>query len=298
MPGRVLGDGKDWFDVILSASTRRVRRRCGAAWLPLADREDPRLARLYGCGHFGCVFPVELTATVLKITRDAEEAAYAAATLQGWLRHDGVVRYVRGFEVEAAQEIVGERVFLLWREEVATSAIKDRIHGIPLDLRDAVDDPRALRAMAAIRGWATAAREAAFELIQGGEPHRAKSAWEASKRARATRTSALDVASTAIDVLVRDRVDQVLDPFGIDTKIKRGLAMARAAARELARRPHYQWVSSAFLSFLRRGFLMADFARDNVGFVHRDGAWRLVVTDPGYGVFFDPTLGNVDLPYF
>lgn len=99
-----------WAQNALRRFWSRLEAKVGADRLPA----EPD-AKVYGCGHYGCVWPTA-SGQVLKITSDATEASLVAAYLAMDDRPQGIVRYHSIYRLDGLTHYQ-RPVFLIWRDE-------------------------------------------------------------------------------------------------------------------------------------------------------------------------------------
>ncbi len=297
--GEPIRSGSAWFDRLIATYRRQVRRTLGDEWLPRTDPRSSDLPLLYGCGGYGCVFPTVRADTVLKVTRDVEEATYVACALTGGLATEGVVRYVRGFELPEydAGDGYDERCFFLWREEVYPVGSRGLVEFSAVEAERVLVSADTLQLLLALRSWGGFARETAYDLICGGDLPRAVNAWKASARESPTLTWSMRVTrDTQEDGEIWSRIESALRGLPYDARVARALGSFRVVAQEMALRPSLRPLAQSLLHALTKGVLLADTKPANVGLVKREGRWGIVLADPGYGLFFVSELAAMSLP--
>lgn len=111
----------------IDSSHHLLERRFGRRLMP--DRSE------YGCGFYGCVFPIPSSDLVLKVTTDGTEAIFAA-NISNREPKSGLVKYKNAVELPSVKS---KSVFALWREEAEHIGDLDAIMEIvdPIDNRDA-----------------------------------------------------------------------------------------------------------------------------------------------------------------
>lgn len=245
-------------------------------WRGLADVAGPERMpasgptgtfQFLGCGVHGCVVATADPAIVLKITDDADEAGFAAASMAAPGAPPGVVRYA------AAARIPSPRPrFALWREAAHRALLREDVADALGTARLAADVVRS-----ALRRAAASAVAEAVEAARAGD----------------------------VDGAVTEKADDPTRAAIYAASRLRRPAERAAAGMWLFRRyaeaveDDLPEVSRALLWWMRRGLLLCDVHSGNVGLVTRGGREVAVIIDPGHALLLDPSYDGVtvrDLP--
>lgn len=230
-----------------------ARQPIPAKWMPLFKNLRNSGAHLmsgdleeYGCGNYGCVYPTNDPAVVLKVTADSTEAQFAAELARD-LPLAVVVHYYMVMQPEDAKDPRGSDVFFLWRESAnhvgTIVAYLDETRGTG-------DEASAL--INTQHKAAQAAYEAVYRYthhpINGGGKRRLR------------KTSVQDIAKA----------------------ISAWLATCEAMARQ-TRVPELRELGDGMVeAYGQQRILFGDVHAGNLGMVDRAGREHWVITDPGH----------------
>lgn len=269
-----LGD-TPWVDRTWKAVWARAAARVDESWLP--DVRDGKKFRVHehGKGSWGVVSPTNELGVVVKLTTDPSEALFVSWILSIDPPEEGLIGYRQIYEL-GGYTFRNRKIYALWRDEAWH--VGDPI----VNLRPAANLPMVNEEdvrntyMQGIRGLVLI-----DEVRRLCMPFR-----ETLQRQR----RALD------DVAYRELLERLWSAYvngGSRNMRAHELAMRlhqiRIKMEETATSRFCAGVGKAMLHCLRKGVVLADVHKYNIGIDHpAAGSW--VITDPGHAVVVNPAV--------
>ena len=250
---------RQWAAKIIRDNWRGLAEVAGQERMPASGPMGPM--PFLGCGIHGCVVATSDPATVLKITDDADEAGFAAASMSAPGAPPGVVRYA------AVARIPSPRPrFALWREAADRAILREDVADALGTARLAADVARSALRRAPASAVAEAVESARFGNVDG----------DVVEMADEPTRSAVYAASRLRRPAERGAA---------------GLWLFRRYAGAVEE--DLPEVSRALVCWMSRGILLCDVHSGNVGLVTRGGREVAVIIDPGHALLLDPSYAGV-----
>ncbi len=277
-----------WVDRAANAVwSRIVAASPKPAWVPLhtTKRGGKITVKEYGCGHYGCVMPTDDPEVVCKITSDATEAVFVAASATLGEPPEGIVRYHGIYEL--GTEHRGRRLFVLWRE-AATEVGLPKGHFFSQGQRsyEELQISNLWRALGHFKDAAAAVRDS---LKRSADPFALIAESKRFEEWAWSRSREIDV-----DRVIGSAISRILGPFRGAQRLALALLLCDLIAENMENTTGCDLVGSALRYYLGEGILLADVHANNVGKVERTSGW--VITDPGHAVGLQERWRAVAVP--
>jgi hypothetical protein len=321
-----------WVDRAANATWARIVAAAPyPSWVPLhtTKRGGKITVKEYGCGHYGCVMPTDDPEVVCKITSDATEAVFVAASATLGEPPEGIVRYHGIYELVRSSGAAKERERLLqkaaWYEERLVHEEAARMRRWAEEQRE-VDVPVEHRGRRLFVLWREAATEVglpkghffsqgqrSYEELQISNLWRALGHFKDAAAAvrDALKRSADPFALIAeskrfeewawsrsreidVDRVIGSAIPRILGPFRGAQRLALALLLCDLIAENMENTTGCDLVGSALRYYLGEGILLADVHANNVGKVERTSGW--VITDPGHAVGLQERWRTVAVP--
>lgn len=246
----------------------------------------PRRESLLGCGHYGCVFGTAYSNVVFKITTDINEAMLTAYLTNLKHQPEGIVKYLSIYELPVTHR--KRPVYILWREEAFNVGKTPDNYMISDNMKRTYDGQIAREFTNRMFSFQAAAGEA--RRILRNAKDQTKTLKDSSRYDAWAREnySSDEYATNNIFSLDRDNgklVERTLRIFNGPRRLSLALNICRFQAEMIANTEFGYEVGKALETLLEDGILLADVHMGNIGSVHREDNFGLVViTDPGHAV--------------
>jgi len=277
-----------WVDRAANATWARIVAASPyPAWVPLhtTKRGGKITVKEYGCGHYGCVMPTDDPEVVCKITSDATEAVFVAASATLGEPPEGIVRYHGIYELDAKHR--DRRLFVLWRE-AATEVGLPKGHFVSQGQRsyEELQISNLWRALGHFKDAAASVRDS---LKRSADPFALIAESKRFEEWAWSRSREIDV-----DRVIGAAIPRILGPFRGAQRLALALLLCDLIAENMENTTGCDLVGSALRYYLGEGILLADVHANNVGKVERTSGW--VITDPGHAVGLQERWRAVSVP--
>ena len=246
-----------WSDKAIKANWPEIEAVAKKHKLPMPTPVGRKFDEL-GCGHYGCVMSTSNDEVVFKLTSDPTEAAFIQeAGPLGW--PDGIVKYYDITGLEATYR--NRKIFAIWREAafevgqmpprtpelMCLDRFRDYSSGIHYILKNAKNPEAVVAKAKKLEDWA-------WKTVVPDNAYWLKCS-----------VFGTDGLSGAPKVAAYWRACEIVSEMMANTEI-------------------VDSIGRALEFYLKRGFLLADVHRGNIGRVRRDRYDPWVITDPGHVV--------------